>query len=248
MTAFHLLLGAPTALKDEFTPIDSEGARLIIEEAMKDDPRPLFVSNLGAVTNLASALLLEPKIAERITVIWIGGGKYPEGGFEFNQNNDINAARVVFKSKAELWQVPSNVYTTMKFSFYEMLEKVYPCGEIGKYLVENTMRFNTIIGEIMQKMASMPGADAMLGSNQSRAAAVTSFGGELWSLGDSPVIGLMMNSTMGNFHMEEAPYTLFDDGRYDLSQPGSRTVRVYDDIESRLILDDMVAKLHYNFG
>jgi len=84
----RILHGAPTALPDENTPIDSEGARFIIEEAMKDDPRPLFVCNLGAVTNLASAYLMKPEIVERITVIWIGGAPYPTGGFEFNQNND----------------------------------------------------------------------------------------------------------------------------------------------------------------
>ena len=38
----NILHGAPGALPDEHTPVDSEGARFIIEEAMKDDPRPLF--------------------------------------------------------------------------------------------------------------------------------------------------------------------------------------------------------------
>lgn len=92
----NILHGAPNGLVDEKTPIDSEGARFIIEEAMKDDSRPLFVCNLDAITNLASAYLMEPRIAEKITVIWIGGGAYPEGGFEFNQNNDINAARIYY--------------------------------------------------------------------------------------------------------------------------------------------------------
>ena len=38
---YPVKLGAPRGLEDEKTPIDSEGARLIIEEAMKDDKRPL---------------------------------------------------------------------------------------------------------------------------------------------------------------------------------------------------------------
>ena len=67
--------GAPTSLPDEKTPVDSPGARFIIEEALKDDPRPLHVAFLGPLTDMASALLLEPSIAERnVRVVWIGGG------------------------------------------------------------------------------------------------------------------------------------------------------------------------------
>lgn len=235
----NILHGAPGALPDEHTPVDSEGARFIIEEAMKDDPRPLFVCNQGAATNIASAYLMEPKIAEKITVIWIGGGVYPKGGWEFNQNNDINAARVLFKSNMELWQVPMNVYSTMKVSFFELMEKVYPCGDIGKYLVENTMRVGRKFTE-RGLLHRRPG--------QTAGEAATSFGGELWSLGDSPCVGLMLNNTMGKFHVTDAPCDLTDEGCYDLSRPGSRKIRVYDTIDSHFILNDMFEKLKFYFG
>ena len=91
------------------------------------------------VVCLVIGVLLEPRIADRITVIWIGGDTYPNGGFEYNLHNDIHAASVVFRSKAELWQVPKPVYITMKVSFFELLNHVYPCGAPGKYLVEHTM-------------------------------------------------------------------------------------------------------------
>jgi purine nucleosidase len=97
--------GAPRALPDAVTPVPSEGSALIIVEAMKDDPRPLHVAFLGPLTDMASALLQEPAIAERnITVIWIGGADWPVGGPEYNLSNDINAANVVFRSKVRLWQ------------------------------------------------------------------------------------------------------------------------------------------------
>ena len=47
--------GAAHALPDEITPVDSAGARLIIEEAMKDDPSPLYIAFLGPLTDMASA-------------------------------------------------------------------------------------------------------------------------------------------------------------------------------------------------
>ena len=68
-----VLHGAPHALPDAATPVPSEGAKLIIREAMKEDTRPLFVLLLGPLTDLASAYLQEPRIAGRLTAIWIGG-------------------------------------------------------------------------------------------------------------------------------------------------------------------------------
>ena len=76
---YPVAMGAAVGMKDEQTPVDSEGARLIIEEAMKEDDRPLYIACQGAVTDIASALLIEPGIAERLTIIWIGGGDYPKG-------------------------------------------------------------------------------------------------------------------------------------------------------------------------
>ena len=53
--------GAPTAIPDEQTPLDSEGAQLIIAESRLATPDdPLFVAFLGPVTDMASAILLDP--------------------------------------------------------------------------------------------------------------------------------------------------------------------------------------------
>ena len=81
---YPVKMGAAFPMEKENTPVDSEGAGLIIEEAMKDDPRPLFVGFQGAITDLASAILMEPAICDKMTAIWIGGGPYPKGGEEFN--------------------------------------------------------------------------------------------------------------------------------------------------------------------
>ena len=111
-----VLHGAPHALPDAATPVPSEGAKLIIREAMKEDTRPLFVLLLGPLTDLASAYLQEPRIAGRLTAIWIGGAPYPVGGPEFNLGNDVNAVNVVFGSTMPVWQVPKNVYEMMPVS------------------------------------------------------------------------------------------------------------------------------------
>lgn len=80
---YPVFMGSARPLADENTPNICPGAQFIVDEAMKDDSRPLFIAMQGAITDLASAILMEPKICERMTAIWIGGGVYPEGGFEF---------------------------------------------------------------------------------------------------------------------------------------------------------------------
>ena len=121
--------GAPAALPDERTPVPSAGADLIIEEGLRDDPRPLHVAFYGPLTDMASALLLEPRLAERaVRVVWIGGGAWPAGGPEFNLGNDVHAANVVMRSRVEVWQIPRPVYRLMPVSYSELLEKVAPHG------------------------------------------------------------------------------------------------------------------------
>ena len=67
--------GAPTGIADEQTPRDSDGAQLIIAESkLASAKEPLFVAFLGPLTDMASAILLDPAILDReVVVIWIGG-------------------------------------------------------------------------------------------------------------------------------------------------------------------------------
>lgn len=207
--------GADYALTDEQSPVDSAGARLIIEEAMKDDKRPLYIAFLGPLTDMASALLLEPAIAEKnIKVIWIGGGKYPEGGSEYNLGNDIMAANVIMKSKLELWQVPRNVYRMMPVSYSEMMARIYPCGELGKYLTKNVIDYNN----------ERPGAPC-----------------EYRVLGDSPAIGLIMYDDAGEWERKAAP-EIGNDMKY-IHTGKHRPIKVYKNIDSRFIMEDFYAKL-----
>ena len=57
--------------------------------------RDRYIGVLGPMTDIASALMLEPAIASRIIIVWNGGNIYPNGGMEFNLVNDITAANIV---------------------------------------------------------------------------------------------------------------------------------------------------------
>lgn len=145
---YPVYLGAEEPMSDEQHPAISEGAQFIIEEAMRDDNRPLYIACQGSITDLASAILMEPKICEKMTCIWIGGGTWPQGAWEFNLAQDLNAANVVFESVMPLWQVPMNVYKRFSVSLAELEYKVYPCGEIGKYLFEQLAELNIELAKI----------------------------------------------------------------------------------------------------
>ena len=99
---YPVLIGSDEAMRAESEPVDSEGARFIIRQAMKKDDRPLYIACQGAVTDIASALLMKPEIAKKIIVIWVGGAAYPKGGFEFNLKMDIHAVNALFESRAEV--------------------------------------------------------------------------------------------------------------------------------------------------
>jgi purine nucleosidase len=66
------LEGSNTGLPDRPTPDRSPGAEAIVAEAMTEADTPLLVTLGAGLTELASAYLLEPRIADRLTAVWIG--------------------------------------------------------------------------------------------------------------------------------------------------------------------------------
>lgn len=102
--------GSVNYLPDETEPVDSPAARDLIKRAMeREEDDPLYVLAIGAITNIASALLIEPRIKDKIVIIWLGGHswEWPDT-HEFNMYQDVAAARVVFGSGAPVVQLPCN--------------------------------------------------------------------------------------------------------------------------------------------
>lgn len=112
--------GSRSYLPDGRTPVDSPAARDLVRRAMaRPDGDPLYVAAIGAITNVASALLMQPAIADRIVIVWLGGHatSYPHAR-EFNLIQDVPAARVVLDSGAPMILIPclgaaSHMLTTL---------------------------------------------------------------------------------------------------------------------------------------
>ncbi|HEY5561549.1 MAG TPA: nucleoside hydrolase [Clostridiaceae bacterium] len=130
--------GSRNYLKDSNTPQESEAARDLVKKAMTCGEEPLYVVAIGAITNVASAILIEPKIIEKIVVVWLGGNEitYPHT-MEFNLMQDIHASRLIFDCGVPLIHLPCNRVTTHLLTTVPELE-YYLKGksEIGTYLTE----------------------------------------------------------------------------------------------------------------
>ncbi len=103
-----VLKGSRQYLEGEDKPVESPAARDLVRRALgQPEDSPLYVVAIGAITNVASALLMEPAIREKIVVVWLGGHAYswPDTK-EFNMQQDVAAARVVFGCGVPLVQLP----------------------------------------------------------------------------------------------------------------------------------------------
>jgi len=215
--------GAPHPLPDKKTPVDSPGARLIINEAMKDSDVPLFITFMGPLTDMASAYLIEPEIAKRLTCIWIGGGIYPSGSPEFNLSGDIAAANVVFSSDIPLWQVPYDTLQMVLVSMTELEERIRLQGKLGKYLFD---QLNNHFHNDNAYQVPVPTGGRT---------------GEMWVLGDNPAVGLMLWDHPNDFDWIPAP--CFTEDMFYIHGLNNRPIRVYRRVDSRFILEDMYLKI-----
>ena len=205
----------------------SPAAQFIIDEAnCFSDNKPLYILCQGAITNVAMALRTCPQIKDKIIIVWIGThgiqniGK-PVPFREFNAGNDVTAANEVLQSGAQIWLIPSDVYTTISVTLAELKVKVEPYGKIGHHLYHN-----------------------MIDYNLSDRAGWTQ--GESWSLGDSPAIAVAINPGCGKFITAPAPFVNEDTA--SVENPKAPEIRIYTSVDSRFILEDFFAKLKLFFG
>lgn len=225
--------GSETPLRDARTPIESDAARAIVDEAMRDDTDlPLFVTCGGGLTEIASALLMEPRIAQRVTLVWIGGEEYPDLAsygtdnteVEYNTGIDLVAAQVVFDSDLPFWQVPRNVYRQAIASRAELRLRMRSAGPLGRHLYQS-------LGGVV-KLARSRGLDL----------------GEVFILGDSPLV--LLTALWSSFKPEPASTPsvvrprprIGDDGHY-IDRPDGAPVRVFTVLDNRLMIEDLYAKL-----
>ncbi|MCD6289666.1 MAG: nucleoside hydrolase [Anaerolineae bacterium] len=130
--------GSTAYLKDRDRPEKSEAAMDLIERAMALEEEPLYVVAIGAITNVASAILLEPEIIKHVVLVWLGGQPvHWPSAVDFNLGQDLPASKLVFDCGVPLVHIPCyTVASHLLTSVPEMEHHVHGQGAIGEYLFE----------------------------------------------------------------------------------------------------------------
>jgi hypothetical protein len=130
--------GSTRYLPGARVPVESEAVDNLIERALACTTDKLYVVAIAAATNVASALLKEPKIADHIVVVWLGGdASYWPHTREFNLEQDPHAARILLDENVPLVHVPcypvsSHLITTVA----ELEARLAPFSRLGAYLTD----------------------------------------------------------------------------------------------------------------
>lgn len=99
---------------------------------------PLYVVAIGAITNVASALVAAPEIREKIVVLWLGGQPLDwASAHEFNLAGDQTASRFVLDCGVPLVLFPcSLVAEALRTTLAEMERVLDGSGPVGEYLCD----------------------------------------------------------------------------------------------------------------
>ena len=137
-SAGKVFRGSATYLESFDAPLDTPAARFIIERARADDDRPLYILAMGALTNVASAMLMAPDIIDKIVVVWTSS--FPSYAPFCNEPSlnlvqDVLASQLLFECGVAHVYLPGyHVGAQLKISLPEMERFVKDKGAIGDYL------------------------------------------------------------------------------------------------------------------
>lgn len=138
--------GSTAYLNANLQPQDSEAASNLVARAMAASADDLlYVVAIGAITNVASAILMEPEIVDRIVVVWLGGHAlhWPHTQ-EFNLWQDVPASRLIFDCGVPLVHIPAmGVASHLQTTVPELEAFVLGRSELGNYLVETVKGYHT---------------------------------------------------------------------------------------------------------
>lgn len=140
-----LMMGKPWG---DYDPRPSPASNFIIEQ-VKQLPagEKLVVMSIGATTNLASAIAIEPSIAKHIVAYTLGFRYDFEGQFwnkdEFNIRRDLNAANFLLNQQdLEMHIMPVSVAGQYVWERAKTFENLSGVGEIGGYLKKRWETFS----------------------------------------------------------------------------------------------------------
>jgi purine nucleosidase len=133
-----LFEGSSLPLSDIKTPRLNAGVNFIVQSSknFSKDNR-LTVFTIGAATDVASAILSDPSIVDRIQVVAMGFSGWAKGGDEYNVLNDINAWQVILQSDVPVVVGAADVCVAhLGLTLDQARDLVSRQGPVGEWLWE----------------------------------------------------------------------------------------------------------------
>ena len=133
--------GSRRFMRSKNDPVESPACDNIINTVLGSD-ETVYVVTIGAATNVASAVVKCPEVAEKAVVIWLGGtAHHVPSAREFNLSGDIFASQVLFDSGVRFVQVPcEGVCTEFVTSLPEMEHFLAGKNDLAEYLLGKMRR------------------------------------------------------------------------------------------------------------
>ena len=190
---------------------DNDAVNKIIEIALKNNKT--YILCIGAITNIALAIEKEPKIIDRIEVIWLGGNELNyKDNLEFNFKQDIEAVKIVFNSKVRLTILPcKDVISKLRIDINTLRKNIGNKSKICDYLID---RFYN---------------DGYHGIQEERV---------IW---DISVIAYMLNKNWFKKEVISCPH-IKEDTSYEITN-NRRNITIITDIDRNKVYEDLFKKL-----
>lgn len=114
----------------------NDAVNKIIEIALKNNKT--YILGIGAITNIALAIKKEPKIVNKIEIVWLGGNELGyEDNLEYNFRQDVEAVKIVFESNVKLTILPcKKIVSELRIDINTLKKYLENESELCNYLIE----------------------------------------------------------------------------------------------------------------
>ena len=213
-------LGSKSFTAGARKPVESPAALdLLAKSKAYTAANPLYVMTVGAPTNVASALMMDPTLKDRIIIVWMGGQPldWPSAS-EFNLKQDPHASRMLYDCGVPLVCVPAiNGSEHLRTTEYEVKHFLQGKSPIATYLCDEFVKF-------VHQVSPKPDFP---------------FSKVIW---DIATVAWMVNSKWVDTRFVPSP-RLTEDLKYDTSDTSRHKVRVGVHCNRDAIFNDLFTKL-----
>jgi hypothetical protein len=241
--------GSDRYIGEDRKPVESDAARDLVKRAMaQPDDEPLYVISIGAITNVVSAILMEPEIIKKIVIVWMGGQPlHFKHGFEFNLAQDVPAVQILFDCGVPLVYMPGmTICSQLTVSAEEMEAKLMGKSRIGTFLADNVISHLGGPGSAGDALNALFTATYLLGESDIPADIASQFHSEhvAWTriVWDIATVRYVINPTWCLTTLEPSP-VIADDCSWLPRDDSRHPIRVCNYINRDLVFGDMFAKL-----